>query len=516
MAEPDAGGDGPGRDVRPARRRVRPLFRRTLAGWCRTSRRCCTTTPCSPGSTPTPGAGPDRPSPGASRRRPVTGCSASCGRLRAAWPPRSTRTARARRDGSTSGRPVSSTEALGPQDAAFAAGVFGVTGTGTFERRPVGPAAARGACRPRALRCRPRGPARGAGPPGPPGPGRQGRRGVERPGDRGAGRDRPDPGPRRPGVGGPGQLPACSAGVHLSGGRLARSSRDGTAGDSAGVLEDYACVAEGFIVLSGVTGEARWLALAGELLESVLDSFGDGDGGFYDTAAGAEQLIFRPADPADNATPSGTFAAAGALLSYAALTGSARHREAALAALGVLPALAGRYPRAAGSGLAVAEAVLAGPAEIADRRPAGQRAYPRAAPGRAAGRAARRRARARRRDGRRGPAAGRPGAGGRRAPPRTSAVTSPAGCPSPTRRRSAPSCLRPEPGDQNDAISIRFPPHNHKIDRDPDAPLRAADRVYERSRISTYSEYSTQVSWRVSMGAAAARRGREMRQTGTK
>ncbi len=56
---------------------------------------------------------------------------------------------------------------------------------------------------------------------------------------------------------------------------------------------------------------------------------------------------------------------AGALLSYAALTGSARHREAAEAALGVLPAIAARYPRAAGAGLAVAEAWLAGPAEIA-------------------------------------------------------------------------------------------------------------------------------------------------------
>ena len=56
---------------------------------------------------------------------------------------------------------------------------------------------------------------------------------------------------------------------------------------------------------------------------------------------------------------------AGALLSYAALTGSARHRAAAEAALGVLPAIAARYPRAAGAGLGVAEAWLAGPAEIA-------------------------------------------------------------------------------------------------------------------------------------------------------
>jgi uncharacterized protein YyaL (SSP411 family) len=153
--------------------------------------------------------------------------------------------------------------------------------------------------------------------------------------------------------------------VHLQGTKLIRTSRGGYAGDTDGVLEDYACVAEAFAVLSGITGEAHWLPLAGRLLDTALDAFGDGQGGFYDTAADGESLIFRPADAADNATPSGTFAMAGALLSHAALTGSARHREAAEAALGVLPVVASRYPRAAGAGLAVAEAWLAGPAEIA-------------------------------------------------------------------------------------------------------------------------------------------------------
>jgi uncharacterized protein len=153
--------------------------------------------------------------------------------------------------------------------------------------------------------------------------------------------------------------------VHLRGDRLMRTSRGGYAGDTDGVLEDYACVAEGFLVLCGVTGEARWLTLAGRLLDTALDAFGDGTGGFYDTAADGESLIFRPVDAADNATPSGTFAMAGALLSHAALTGSPRHREAAEAALGVLPAIAARFPLAAGAGLAVAEAWLAGPAEIA-------------------------------------------------------------------------------------------------------------------------------------------------------
>jgi uncharacterized protein YyaL (SSP411 family) len=81
--------------------------------------------------------------------------------------------------------------------------------------------------------------------------------------------------------------------------------------------------------------------------------------------------LYRPADPTDGPTPSGTFAAAGALLSYAALTGSARHHEAAVAALGVVGPIAGQFPRAAGAGLTVAEALIAGPAEIAVVGPPG-------------------------------------------------------------------------------------------------------------------------------------------------
>ncbi|MGH3282011.1 MAG: N-acylglucosamine 2-epimerase, partial [Trebonia sp.] len=142
-------------------------------------------------------------------------------------------------------------------------------------------------------------------------------------------------------------------------------SRDGAAGASAGLLEDYACVAAGLLKLSGVTGEDRWTIVASELLDTVLTAFADGKGGFYDTAEDGERLIFRPTDPMDNATPSGTFAAADALLSYAALTGEGRYRDAAVAALAVLPTIAAKYPRAGGMGLAVAEALLSGPAEVA-------------------------------------------------------------------------------------------------------------------------------------------------------
>ena len=153
--------------------------------------------------------------------------------------------------------------------------------------------------------------------------------------------------------------------LHLRGGRLVRTSRGGAASGNAGVLEDYADVAEGLLALHGVTGDPAYVRRAGELLDTVLERFPDGRGGFYDTADDAEALFRRPQDPTDNATPSGRFAAAGALLSYAALTGSARHREAAEAALAPAGLLAGEHARFAGWGLAVAEARAAGPLEVA-------------------------------------------------------------------------------------------------------------------------------------------------------
>ncbi|KJK58836.1 thioredoxin domain-containing protein [Saccharothrix sp. ST-888] len=160
--------------------------------------------------------------------------------------------------------------------------------------------------------------------------------------------------------------------VHLTAdGRLLRTSRDGKAGENAGVLEDYADTAEGFLALYAVTGEAEWLDLAGGLLDTVLAHFTDpASGALYDTADDAEELIRRPQDPTDNATPSGWTAAANALLTYAAYTGSDRHRSAAERALGIVGALGGRAPRFIGWGLAAAEALADGPREVAVVGPA--------------------------------------------------------------------------------------------------------------------------------------------------
>ncbi|MCU1594390.1 MAG: hypothetical protein JWO12_1782 [Frankiales bacterium] len=152
--------------------------------------------------------------------------------------------------------------------------------------------------------------------------------------------------------------------LHWVDGRLRRVSRDGVVGKHLGVLEDYADVAEGLLALYSATGDLDQLRGAHALLEVVLEQFPDGSGGFWDTAADAEVLVKRPQDPADNATPSGSAAAAGALLTYAALTGSQRHRDAAEACLSTLTVLFARHARFAGWAAAVGEALLAGPAEV--------------------------------------------------------------------------------------------------------------------------------------------------------
>jgi uncharacterized protein len=153
--------------------------------------------------------------------------------------------------------------------------------------------------------------------------------------------------------------------LHVGDDRLLRVSRDGIAGTPLGVLEDYGDVADGLLALHQASGDRRWLDAATGLLDVALTRFTDGDGGFFDTADDAEQLVRRPRDPTDGATPSGTSALAGALLTSAALTGSSAHRDAAEQVVTSASDLIERFPRFAGASAAVAEAVVAGPLEIA-------------------------------------------------------------------------------------------------------------------------------------------------------
>ena len=349
----DLRGDGARRHVRPARRRLRQVQRgreldraalREDALRQRAARRVYTHLWRRTGSARSPAGWP---------KRPATSCSGSCARRRAASPPRSTRTATAARARSTSGPRPSCARSSGRKTRVRGRGVRRHK-DGTFEhgasvlQRRTEPDEQERFDRIRGILLT----AREGDPPG---PRRQGGRRLERHGDRRAGRGRGAVQPPRPGrrrdarrpssrlgpLLQPEDRPPCRHGAdpaHLQG-RRGRAER--------GLLEDYACVAG---PCSSCPGDRRGPLGDGgrRLLDTVLAAFADGNGGFYDTADDGERLIFRPADPTDNATPSGTFAAADALLSYGALTGVARYRDAAAAALKVLPPIAAKYPRAAG------------------------------------------------------------------------------------------------------------------------------------------------------------------------
>jgi uncharacterized protein len=158
--------------------------------------------------------------------------------------------------------------------------------------------------------------------------------------------------------------------LHLVDGRLRRASLGGRVGESAAILEDHAMLATGLLALYQLTTDDVWLTTATDLLDIALAHFADAarPGRWFDSADDAEQLLLRPADPLDGATPSGASAIAEALLTAAHLVDAGRadrYRQAAADALRAHSALLARAPRSAGHWLAVAESAVRGPLQIA-------------------------------------------------------------------------------------------------------------------------------------------------------
>jgi len=125
--------------------------------------------------------------------------------------------------------------------------------------------------------------------------------------------------------------------------RTLRSWKDGVA-QHDGTLEDYANLAEGLLTLYETTFEERFFVAARELADAILDHFEAPEGGFFDTADDAEELMARPRSLQDNAVPSGGAMATIALLRTAAFTGENRYRDAAERALAPIVGVAAQHP----------------------------------------------------------------------------------------------------------------------------------------------------------------------------
>jgi uncharacterized protein YyaL (SSP411 family) len=146
--------------------------------------------------------------------------------------------------------------------------------------------------------------------------------------------------------------------------RLLRSWRAGRARHNA-YLEDYASLILALLSLYQSDPDPYWFQSALQLNEEMLVNFTDPDGGFFDTRADQNDLILRPKDLQDNATPCGNALAAMALLQLATYQGQNEWRDLVEWMVTSIQAAAGKYPTGFSYWLCAADAFFQPLQEVA-------------------------------------------------------------------------------------------------------------------------------------------------------
>jgi uncharacterized protein YyaL (SSP411 family) len=114
-----------------------------------------------------------------------------------------------------------------------------------------------------------------------------------------------------------------------------------------GFLDDYAFLAWGLIELREATESDEWGKEANALIRSMIEHFADRtNGGFYQTADGAEDMLVRMKEAYDGATPSANSMAAECLVRLANGPGNDDLRPMALKAIGCFAKDIGANPAA--------------------------------------------------------------------------------------------------------------------------------------------------------------------------
>jgi len=129
-------------------------------------------------------------------------------------------------------------------------------------------------------------------------------------------------------------------------GTLFHRWRDGER-DNVQLLEGYAFLLSGVIELYEATLEPEHLNFASELAEAMIVKFYEAEnGGFWQSAPDAKDLILRVKDEYDGAEPSGNSVATLALLKLAAITGREDFKKPAEATLRLFAHRLQNYPQA--------------------------------------------------------------------------------------------------------------------------------------------------------------------------
>jgi uncharacterized protein YyaL (SSP411 family) len=153
-------------------------------------------------------------------------------------------------------------------------------------------------------------------------------------------------------------------------GRLLRTFRDGRARIPA-YLDDHAAVCHGLLELALATGESEWLAPARRLASDAAVRFADErNGGFFQSAADAEQLVAPHKELDDNPTPSGNSLLAHVLIRLARIYAEPQLEVQAAAAMRLAVDGMRRAPHGFGQMLAALDLHLSDPREVAVVGPA--------------------------------------------------------------------------------------------------------------------------------------------------
>jgi len=145
---------------------------------------------------------------------------------------------------------------------------------------------------------------------------------------------------------------------------LLRSWRAGTAHLDA-YLEDYAFLADGLVSLYEAGADERWLLEARTLVERIRTRYRAEDGGFYSTSDGHEDLVLRPRESHDGATPSANAMAALALIRLSYHMNEPALRDEGRRAVEAFGAMLTQHPVGFATSLLALDFVWRGPAELA-------------------------------------------------------------------------------------------------------------------------------------------------------
>ncbi|HWH33043.1 MAG TPA: thioredoxin domain-containing protein [Egibacteraceae bacterium] len=149
-------------------------------------------------------------------------------------------------------------------------------------------------------------------------------------------------------------------------GRLMHVWKEGRGASVPAFLEDVAYLAQALLVLYEADFDPDWFRWALRLAQTAWAEFGDEEtGAFYSTAHDAEELLTRPKDLWDNATPAGSSVMVDVHLRLHALTGETQWLERAEKTIAAFQYRALQAPTGYGEFLRAMERMASGPMEVA-------------------------------------------------------------------------------------------------------------------------------------------------------